>query len=86
MAELADFNFSIKYWPGKTNIDAVLSHLPLYPKEYIEDCTAELERDAICATIQAVIHQGEDITHWVTAVAASIGIVHSEPAVTDLVC
>ena len=85
MAELADFNFDIKYKPGKSNIDAdMLSRLQLDPNEYIENCSAEMEKDA-SATIQAVILQGEDITPWVVAVSANIDIVHAEPAVTDLV-
>lgn len=86
VAELADFNFNIKYRPGKSNSDAdVLSRLPLDPSEYMEDCTAEMEKDTICATIQAVIHQEEDVTPWVAAVSANIDIVHAEPEVTDLV-
>ena len=86
VAELADFNFNIKYRPGKSNIDAdVLSRLPLDPSEYMEDCTAEMERDVICATILAVIHQEEDATPWMAAVSARVGIVHAEPAITDLV-
>ena len=53
VAELAYFNFNIKYWPGKSKIDAdVLSRLPLDPIEYMEECTAEMEKDTICATIQ----------------------------------
>ena len=84
-AELADFNFNIKYRPGKTNIDAdLLSRIPIDLDKYMKDCIAEMEKDAICATIQAVIHQGE-ATPWVTAVSASISVAHSEPAVTDLV-
>ena len=51
----------------------------------MESCTAEMEKDATCATIQAVIHQEENTTPWVAAVSASIDIVHTEPAVTDLV-
>ena len=86
MAELADFNFNIKYRPGKYNINAdVLSRLPLDPSEYMEDCTAEMEKDTICVTIQAVIHQEKDVTPWVAAVSANIDIVHAEPAVADLV-
>ena len=81
---MADFNFDIKYLPGKSNIDAdMLSRLPLDPREYMENCTAEMEIDTICATIQAVIDQGEDVTPWVAAVSANI--IHTEPAVTDLV-
>ena len=80
---MTDFKFDIKYQPGKPNIDAdMLSRLPLDPREYIQNCTAEMETDAICATIQAAIHQGGD---WVAAVSANIDIVHAEPGVTDLV-
>ena len=92
MAELADFNFNIKYRPGKCNVDAdALSRLPLDPSEYMQDCTAEMEKcnntssDPSTATIQAVIHQEEDATPWVAAVSASVGIAHAEPAVADLV-
>ena len=42
--------------PPKRDLE-VLSRLPLDPSEYMEDCTAEMEKDAICATLQAVIHQ-----------------------------
>jgi len=86
VAELADFNFNIKYRPGNSNIDTdVLSHLPLDPSKYMEDCTAEMEKDTICATIQAVIHQEEDVTPWVAAVSANIDIVLAELVVTDSV-
>ena len=66
----------------ESNIDAdVLSRLPLDPSEYMEDCTVEMERDVICATILAVIHQEEDATPWMAAVSARVGIVHAEPAI-----
>ena len=36
MAELADFNFDIKYMPGKANVDAdTLSLLPLNFEKYM---------------------------------------------------
>ena len=38
VAELADFNFNIKYRPGKTNIDAdVLSRIPIDLDKYMKD-------------------------------------------------
>uniref|UniRef100_A0A3B3YDY6 Gypsy retrotransposon integrase-like protein 1 n=1 Tax=Poecilia mexicana TaxID=48701 RepID=A0A3B3YDY6_9TELE len=48
VGELADFRFSIKYRPGKVNADAdTLSRLPLDINSYVEECTEELNRDAI---------------------------------------
>ena len=82
VAEWVDFNFSIKYRPGKTD---VLSRQPIDANKYMTECTAEMERDVICAMIQTVTHQGHGVTSWMTAVTASIGISHSEPAVSDLV-
>lgn len=50
VGELADFRFSIKYRPGKVNVDAdTLSRLPLDIDSYVEECTEELNGDAIRA-------------------------------------
>ena len=50
VGELADFRFCIKYRPGKVNVDAdTLSRLPLDIDTYVENCTEELNRDAIHA-------------------------------------
>lgn len=43
-----------------------------------------MENDAICATVQAVIHQGDEVTPWVVAVSTSIDILHAKPTVTDI--
>lgn len=48
VGELAEFRFSIKYRPGKVNVDAdTLSRLPLDIDTYVERCKEELDRDAI---------------------------------------
>lgn len=55
VAELADFHFTIKYRPGKENIDAdSLSRMPLEVGTMMEQCTEELSSDCVEATIQAV--------------------------------
>ena len=55
VAKLADFNFRLRYRPGKMNTDAdFLSRLPLDPQEYMESCMVVMEKEAINATIQAV--------------------------------
>ncbi|KAK2548567.1 Retrovirus-related Pol polyprotein from transposon opus [Acropora cervicornis] len=87
VAEQANFNFDIKHRPGKSNIDRdILSRLPLDPSEYMGACARKMEKNAICATKQAVIHQKDEAAPWVTvSVSASVGIVPAEPVVTDLV-
>lgn len=56
VAELADYNFTIRYRPGKENIDAdSLSRMPM--EEIMEQCTEELSFDCVAALIQAVEEQ-----------------------------
>ncbi len=56
VAELADFNFTIKYKPGKTNLDADgLSRMPLAVDQYAKDCTEEISPtslEAICSSVK----------------------------------
>ena len=85
VAELADFNFHLRYRPGKMNTDAdFLSRLPLDPQEHMASCTVVTEKEAIDATIQAVTRQREERTPWVAVISASMDIASQEPIVTDL--
>lgn len=48
VAELADFNFTIKYRPGKTNANADgLSRMPLDFEDYMNSCTQTVTQDAV---------------------------------------
>ena len=85
VAELADFNFCLRHRPGKTNIDAdILSCLPIDPLEYMDSCTAGMDKKAIDATIQGLTHQRAEDIPWLTAVSANISIADQEPIVSDL--
>ena len=85
VAELADFNFCLRYRPGKTNIDAdILSRLPIDPREYMDSCTAGMDKEAIDSTIQGLTHQRAEEIPWLTAVSANISIADQEPIVSDL--
>ncbi|KAI7789521.1 hypothetical protein IRJ41_008311 [Triplophysa rosa] len=56
VAELADYNFSIRYRPGKNNSDADgLSRMPLDIEDYMHSCTAEASQDVISASIERVV-------------------------------
>lgn len=55
VGELADYNFNIKYRPGKMNIDAdSLSRLPENFHQYMESCTATINQDDLSTTISSV--------------------------------
>lgn len=67
VAELADFNFSIKYRPGKHNADADgLSRMPLDINELIQQCTEEVNQEVISASVQGVMAQKDAPPPWVT--------------------
>lgn len=65
VAELADFNFTIKYRPGKENIDAdSLSRMPLDVETFMKECSEEMAYDVIGAATQAVENQDESNVSW----------------------
>lgn len=53
VAELADFHFTIRYRPGKENVDAdSLSRMPVNIEEVMKQCTEELTSDSVAAVTQ----------------------------------
>ena len=66
VANLTDYNFTIKYRPGKTNQDAdYLSHRPLEIDEFIQDCTEECKPEIVSSVILVidVLHiKSEDVS------------------------
>ena len=70
VSELADFNFNIKYRPGKSNVDAdFLSRMPLNIDEYIPQCTEELATSILQATASACCRQHQGTVTWVSALS-----------------
>ena len=71
VSELAEFNFNIKYRPGKSNIDAdFLSRMPLNIDEYISQCTEELATDLMQATVSVCCGQRKSEVAWASALSA----------------
>lgn len=68
VSELADFNFEIKYRPGKVNKGAdTLSRLPLDINRYIPICTQETSQDVISAALSGVMALQNGDAVWITA-------------------
>ena len=68
VAELSDFNFKIRYRPGKSNGDAdALSRLPHH---YQELCCKETSTDTINAIINGITVRKQGNSTWITAVNA----------------
>ena len=89
MAELADYNFTIRYRPGKNHSDAdVLSRMPLDFEDYIHSCTAESGQEAISAAMESLTVEridpcrGSQVVH-VSALSSVKDSETSEPLTPD---
>lgn len=70
VAELADFNFTIKYRPGKTNADTDgLSRMPIGFKGYMSRCTQTVSQDAVAASQQCILVQQTEQAPMFSAVS-----------------
>ena len=70
VAELADFHFTIRYRPGRENVDAdSLSRMPVDIETMMSQCTEELSSDCVAATTQAI--QTQDVSPWACTVITS---------------
>ncbi|XP_035264283.1 uncharacterized protein LOC118222647 [Anguilla anguilla] len=70
VAELADYNFNIKYRPGRVNSDADgLSRMPLQSEKWDEEYTEQTQMDVVSAALKGVLVQTETLTTWISPVA-----------------
>lgn len=68
VADLSDFNFTIKYRPGTANKDAdALSRMLI--EQYISECKEEVEPEWIKATVEAMSVQQRGEAVWLAALA-----------------
>lgn len=86
MAELADFNLTIKYRPGKENVDAdSLSRMPLNVEKLMNECTEEISYDAVGTTAQAVETQTESNASWSMAISVNSLLDAQDTSVVSLI-
>ena len=68
VSEMSDFNFKIRYRPGRVHRDADgLSRMPMDFEKYMDLCTEETSQEFIKATINAVHLQDKNLSNWVTS-------------------
>ena len=68
VGELSDFNFNIKYRPGKSNTDAdSLSRLPRYFEKYMASCTQMVTQEEIGATSATICAQASGDATWLSS-------------------
>ena len=68
IGELTDFNFDIRYHPGKTHVDAdSFSRIPFDFETYMKSCTEELSTEVIQAVTHSAQVQGNGSSNWLTA-------------------
>jgi hypothetical protein len=68
VGELSDFNFDIKYRPGRSNTDAdSLSRLPGYFEEYMASCTQTISQKELDTSITSIGALGKGEVIWLTS-------------------
>jgi len=72
VSELADFNFNIKYRPGKSNTDAdTLSRLPMHIDKYMNNCTEEVDGNVLTTVIAATQQANDPMNAWLSSLTVT---------------
>lgn len=80
VGELADFNFTIHYRPGKTNIDAdTLSRMPLDDTAHMETYTEIVPQDVLQTVACSAKYQDQGQVNWVSALTGDQAALPSDP-------
>ncbi|KAK7886457.1 hypothetical protein WMY93_026078 [Mugilogobius chulae] len=85
VAELADFQFVIRYRPGKANRDADgLSRMPLDMEQYMSRCTQDVHPEVMQCVAQAVTVKSQDNEPWLCPVTISTLISESDQEASSI--
>ena len=80
IGELADFNFTIHYRPGKANIDAdTLSRMPPDSPPYSETYTEVVPQDVLQAVACSAKYQDQGQVNWVSALTGDHAVLTTDP-------
>ena len=84
IGELADFNFTIHYRPGKSNIDAdALSRMPSDDMAYMKTYTEIVPPNVLQAVACSAKSQDQGQVNWVSALTGDRNVLPTDPVETD---
>ena len=84
VADTADFNFTIRYWPGKVNVDAdTLSRMLSDINSYMETCTETTSQDVLQAVVSSEKLQEQGKVNWVTALTSDSALLSIDTPEVD---
>ena len=87
IGELADFNFEIRYRPGRLNVDAdSLSRSPGEFKTYMDTCTERVTPQSMHASISAIQALSKEESIWLTALTDEQEELHYVDALSQASC
>ena len=79
VGELADFNFNIKYLPGKCHIDAdSFSRMPFDINKYMPECTESIPEETVKTMYQSAQAINVGKSPWITAIVNSASVLQEE--------
>ena len=81
VGELADFNFEIRYRPGRLNTEAdSLSRLPLNFEEYMNSCTEVVQQSAIEASLCGITAIANGDAVWISSCTSQTDVLDCDEA------
>ncbi|PFX25317.1 Retrovirus-related Pol polyprotein [Stylophora pistillata] len=79
VGKLADYNFEIRYWPGKASADAdTLSRMPVSFEEYMKGCSEAVHQDVLEAATSSIYATYTVDTAWLASPTAVSGMLTDE--------
>lgn len=85
IGELADFDFEIKYRPGRSNVDAdTLSRSPANIEQYIKSCSESIDQSVLDTVVSTIQEGSQNTTAWLSSVALAAQLEEEPAPVTTL--